>query len=72
LKPPQHPGHAEERPSALGATTRAQHEAHPTPCATKFAQQRHPSGVFAKKLAQQAQKRQFWSVLSVLGELYRV
>lgn len=62
LKPPLRAGHIEEHPSALGATTLAQHEAHPAPCATKFAQQRHASGIFAKRLAQHAINRDFWAI----------
>ena len=37
LKPPQRPGHVEEHPSALGATTRAQQLPLYSDSATKFA-----------------------------------
>ena len=37
----------------------------------KLAQHGPSSGASAKKLAQQAQKRRNWGVLSVLGELFR-
>ena len=39
--------------------------------AKKLAQHGPFSGISAKKLAQQAQKRRFWGVLSVQGELFR-
>ena len=42
----------------------------PTP-AKKFAQHCPSSSTSAKKLAQQAEKHQFWGVFSALGELFR-
>jgi len=39
--------------------------------AKKLAQHGPSSGLSAKKLAQQAQKRRIWGVLSTLGELFR-
>jgi len=39
--------------------------------AKKFAQHRSSSGISAKKLAQQAQKRRIWGVVSARGELFR-
>ena len=39
--------------------------------AKKLAQHGPSSGSSAKKLAQQAQKRQIWGVLSAQGELFR-
>ena len=39
--------------------------------ATKFAQRGPSSGISAKKLAQQAQKRRIWGVVSAQGELFR-
>ena len=72
LKPPLRAGHIEEHPSALGATTLAQHEAHPAPCATKFAQQRHASGIFAKRLAPARHQPRFLGLFPSLGELFRV
>ena len=44
----------DEDSAAMGATPFAQHEAFQAPCAKKLAQQTHASGVFAKRLAQQA------------------
>ena len=39
--------------------------------AKKFARRDPSSGVFAKKLAQHATKRQFWAIFRALGELFR-
>ena len=39
--------------------------------AKKLAQHSPSTGTSAKKLAQQAEKRRFWGVLSVQGELFR-
>ena len=39
--------------------------------AKKFAQRDPSSGVFAKKLAQHATKRQFWVIIRTQGELFR-
>ena len=39
--------------------------------ATKFAQRGPSSGISAKKLAQQAQKRRIWGVVIEQGELFR-
>ena len=46
------PGHPKEHPSALGATTLAQHEAHLAPCAAKFAQHEAHRAPCATKFAQ--------------------
>ena len=40
-------------------------------CATEFAQYRASLGLSATKLAQQAQKHQFWGVFSAMGEHFR-
>jgi len=49
----------------------AQHGPFSSISAKKLAQHGPSSGISAKKFAQQAQKRRFWGVLSVQGELFR-
>ena len=48
----------------MGATPFAQHEAFQAPCAKKLAQQTHASGVFAKRLAQQANMQRILGFLA--------
>ena len=67
-------GHArpkDEDSAPLGATQFAQHEAFQAPCVKKFAPQTHARGVFAKKIAQQAQMQRNLGVFGALGELFR-
>ncbi|MEZ7629273.1 hypothetical protein O3654_09700 [Pauljensenia sp. 20925_1_91] len=57
--------------SRISAKKFAQHSPSSGSSAKKFAQHSPSSGSSAKKFAQQAQKRRFWGVLSVQGELFR-
>ena len=63
---------AQHRPSSsISAKKFSQHSPSSGSSAKKFSQHSPFSGSSAKKFSQQAQKRRFWGVLSVQGELFR-